>query len=1205
MSKTGSGSDAKPSPGTSQKPSASANCVLHLTAKLCVKIKGDDIDVGTQEGKEVCADTPPIPIELQGDKAIIKGSDFPDIPVQVKLPSGNAPMTINAKGKSDGSKNIGQGFWTPDGEIEIHNFSFFFNILGLVGEIPGLNLTTNAARKLPQLPALSGSPADASGKITLVTGTTLGSLSPAADKFLLGASMQVVFAGTLDPTLSECSQNNPDQKRQITITKIRLNASGKLSEETLPEGNILEISQGTFIAQGPQDIGSDFETTAYFKATNNGDKPVNILIPGHLGSFYLTAEGKSQRSLSPKASFKFKVSFHPTTADTPKPGPIRQSLRLGIDAFYLSGIAMAPQGRTSVDKIDDNGKVQSANVDTLVLSPLSVPASSVKDFFKCQKIKCGDQDTITQCQKCSPPKLEGCNLLPINTSGKPVGEVSELCKPIQTDDMPMMTIDLAGSSQLPIKPSKQTVTIQNTGIANLDIKKIWIEELAQSKSVAQFRLLQEAILVGDKPEKAVPAIFPVTLTSQSVFVSVTYLPTDLIGFDGKQATTGVDAIDRATLKIETSTGIKSIPLIGKTRIQDVPDLKVYFHTATGRKDKANDETFPFEEVTANTEDLAIPVYLKLADSANNGLRISDISLAGKDASFFEWLDTMDKVSSRQPASGHGKRCSISTFDSTGHLTDERFDLQFVSLGNQGFDLKPGAYTLDSMPLFGCVNFHRGEAQDMKQRLFQTDMVVTAIKLDALGKPEKNSDNTYKQTRLTIHLVAAIDPLRGKMVLRIPQTLGAFFNPQAPILTAGATKKEVELLTKEGKTNEKELFVMLGAVILDPFDEMEITDQNGSIVSKPGDGITAVVRTIDTHPASINYEEEDLYDYTGLFHDSSLPTGKQGVFYDYDFPEHPLPSPLKVNGWRIFTGALSYPGPLDPRAPINREECEAIDPCSPEGLRKFTESGLGPDGKGACAFFYVSGGRYDSPAFQATINNRPEDFCASRDKPQDLIAFNTGHYSVDGSLTLENLGLRFWGPTYFHNPGGPLGNKPPMDEVFHSAFTTEILKPQSNPKDYNMLPDEKLDFSKQEHKVNLTDTTLGTSLCLRNTFNRTIGGQKYSSWRYISPLITKDEAGEIPAGCPEPGTPFTGGTAFFRGRRIDPATSIFSLATSAKFGSREDLSLAFQNVPIFFALNGWICDPQGDEKNFEGALCFSPKFNERDAKAQISIIGDEK
>ena len=180
----------------------------------------------------------------------------------------------------------------------------------------------------------------------------------------------------------------------------------------------------------------------------------------------------------------------------------------------------------------------------------------------------------------------------------------------------------------------------------------------------------------------------------------------------------------------------------------------------------------------------------------------------------------------------------------------------------------------------------------------------------------------------------------------------------------------------------------------------------------------------------------------------------------------------------------------------------------------------------------------------------------------------------------------------------------MDEVFHTAFTTEILKPQTNPKDYNVLPDEKLDFSKQEHKVNLTDTTLGPTLCPRNTFNRFIGGQKYSSWRYFAPLIVKDEAGEIPAGCPEPGTPFTGGTAFFRGRRIDPVTRIFSLATTAKFGSREDLSLAFQNVPIFFALNGWLCDPQGDEKDFEGSLCFSPKFNERDAKSQISILANE-
>lgn len=1197
MSETGSASPSGPAPGRSQPPPSSAHCTPGFAAKLCVKIKGDNIDVGTKEGKEICSDTPPIPLTLQGEKAVLKGSDFPDILVEVKLPSGSAPMTLNGRGNGDGSSNIGEGFWTPDGEMEIHNFSFFFDMLGLKGEIPGLTLTTGAARTVPALPALSGSSADADGKMTLVAATVLGSFSPAADKYLLGASMQAVFTGMLDPPLSQCAEEGGEKRRQIAVAKIRMTASGKLSEETPPEGNILEVSKGTFIAQGPLDVGSDFVAAAYFRATNTGDKAVSIKLPDHIGPFYLAAEGTAPSSLSPKSSFQFKAVFRPAAANTPKPGAVRKLLRLGADSFYLSGVALSPAGRTSVDRIDDTGNVQAANVDVIVLSPLSVPASSVKDFFKCRPIRCDGHDAITQCQKCSPPRLEGCTLLPVNTGGKPIGEVSERCEATHTNGMPMMTIDLSDSSPLPIKPSMQIVTIKNSGVAPLEIRNVAIEEIEESRSVGQFRLSPES-----------PASLPTTLTSQALVITVTYLPTDLIGFDGKTATASIDAVDKAILKIETDIGTKAIPLVGKTRIQDVPDLKVYFHTVTGVKGKDGNETFPFQEVTAATEDLAVPVYLKLADSADNGLRITSIRIGGKDAAFFEWLDTMDKVSARQPPAGSGRRCSIPTFDETGRQIDEIFDLPFVTLGSQGFDLKPGAHTLNSMPLFGCLNFHRGEAQNAGRRLFEADLSVAAVKLDTLGKPEKNPDNGYKQTHLTVRLVAAIDPLRGKLVLRLPQSFGAFLNPQAPVLTAVPSKAEIDMFLKEGKDARDELLIMLGAIILDPFDEMTITDAKGRIASTPGDGITAVVRELDTHPSGTNYAEEDLFDYAGLFHDSSLPAGKQGIFYDYDTDAFgnqvpPLPDPLKVNPWRIFTGALSYPGPLDPRSPINRDQCVVIDPCSPEDLRKFTEAGAGPGDKGACTFFFASGGRYDSPAFQPTIGGQPDDLCANRDKPQDLLPLNTGHYSVDGSMTFENLGLRFWGPTYFHNPGGPLGNKPPLDEVFHIAFTTEVLKPQSSPKDFNVLPDQKLDFSKQEHKVNLTDTTLSPPLCPRNTLNRTIGGRKYSSWRYFAPFLAKDEEGSIPAGCPEPGTPFTGGTAFLHGRRIDPVTGILSLVTSAKFGSREDLSLAFQNVPIFFVLNGWICNPQGDERDFEGPLCFSREFNERDARSQISIIGD--
>src|SRR3990167_7976792 len=84
---------------------------------------------------------------------------------------------------------------------------------------------------------------------------------------------------------------------------------------------------------------------------------------------------------------------------------------------------------------------------------------------------------------------------------------------------------------------------------------------------------------------------------------------------------------------------------------------------------------------------------------------------------------------------------------------------------------------------------------IRQRIFQTNLVVTALKLDAQGKLEKNPDGSYKQTQLTIPLVAAIDPLRGKFVARISQTGTAILNPQNPVLTAVPSLSEVEMMEK--------------------------------------------------------------------------------------------------------------------------------------------------------------------------------------------------------------------------------------------------------------------------------------------------------------------------------------------------------------------------------------------------------------------------
>ncbi|MDO8526338.1 MAG: hypothetical protein Q7T03_01465 [Deltaproteobacteria bacterium] len=1208
----------KKTPSEKESPSTSlAHCALQLTAKLCVKIKRGKDEYGVKPEEAICADTSAIPIEINGNKISLKGSDFPDIQVQVNIRGVQTPMTINGKGSGDGSKNLGEGTWTPEGGIAIKNFSFFINVLGVSGEIPSLELTTGAARKVPDLEDIQGTLAGTDGKIRIVTSTVLGSLFEAADKFLLGASMQATFDGTVSPALSECAKSNPNQKKQIQIVKLQLDPTGQLSEESLPGGNILEVSKGTFISQGPQDIGPSFEGKSSFKATNTGDKALNILLPAHLGPFYLTTEGKTVKTLSPKSSFKFQVAFQPDHNDTPKAGPIKQSFPLGPDQFYLSGVALEPKGSSSINRADTSGQTTAANVDSIILKPLAVPASTVKGFFQCQKVECDKQEAITQCQKCTPPDTQGCLLLPINTKEKPVEEMTKDCKPANPESLPMMNLDLSGAGTSPVEPIRQIVTLGNQGVTDLKIESVSMEEVPGSQSTGQFKFLKEAVLVGSGLDTATPITeWPLTLPPYQkgyketlVFMSVTYSPTDLIGFDGKQAATGVDVTDKAILKIKTDTDTRTTQLVGRTRIQDVPDLEAYFGTATGMKSKANNETFAMEEVTATTEDMAVPTLLKLADIASSGLRITEIKISGKDASFFEWLDTTAKVSTRQPASGKGKRCSIPVFDAaTGRQIDERFDLNFVALEGQGFDLKPGAFTLETMPLFGCVNFHRDAAQNVKQRLFQAELNITALKLDAQGKMERNPDNSYKQTTLLIKLVAAIDPIRGKMVLRITQSVASILNPTAPVITAMSSHNEVQALIKEGKGSKNELGVMLGAMILDPFDEMEIADSHGNSVSRPGDGITAVFRQLDTRPSSTNYEDPKLFDFASLLNDSDLPQDQQGIFNDYGTDTHPLPKDLKVSGWRIFTGALSYPGPFSSRSPIERSECEIVDPCIPEEVRKFTDSGVGADGKGACAFFYATAGTYDSPAFAPVIAGERVDACANRDQPQKLLDMNTGHYSVDGSVTIENVGLRFWGPTFLHNPGGSLGRVPPLDEVFHLAFTTEVLKPKASPNDYDVLPDIKLDFAKQHHKMNLDDTKVfeaggNPTICSGSTLNRTIGGKKYSSWRYFAPLISKDESGETPAGCQESGTEFTGGTAFLHGQRVDPATGNFTVVSAAKFGSKEDLTIAFKDISVFIVLNGWLCNPEGDEKNMEGAKCFDTTFNEHDAGSQISIMGN--
>ncbi|MDO8494765.1 MAG: hypothetical protein Q7S68_05460, partial [Deltaproteobacteria bacterium] len=1060
--------------GTPTAPSLSdkIHCQIDLTATLCVKFKGENIDIGSDANDPMCAETPPIPFLIDGPKVTLKGSDFPDIQVSIDLKGTQTPITINGRGQGDGSDNIGFGTWTPDGHLSINDFSFFISVLGISAEIPGIDFTTKKTQELPDLPIIEGKPMAEDGSVRLVSGLVLSSLFEAADKFLFGASLQATLDGKFNPSLSQCG-GGTNQEQTLKIVKLFPQQNGRTVEKPLPDENILEIAQGTFIATGPQDVGSRFETRATFKAQNIGRETLKIHFPTKVGPFYFETDGLTETSLAPNKEMKFKIVFRPTTEETPEAGTVKEEFTLGRDHFVLSGVALDPTGRIGADQIDDAGTLLAENLETLSFDAQTLPAGPVKNFFTCQPITCEEKSAVTACQPCNPStSRQQCLLKAINEEGNPIEEVNADCHLLHPDSQPRMSVALNGEAAARLQGSKRTITFQNRGVAEMTINKIWIEEEKDSRSTGEFTIGRQTL--------------PITIQTagEKFLLSVTYLPKDIIGFDGQTASTGMQATDKAWLVIETDTGITKIELTGKTDLQEVPDLQAVIAAPTGNQTLAPFDTFTFRGVTAASTDIAYPLFLKLNESATEGIRITAIQITGQDASFFEWLDSC--------------------------LIDGQLNPHFISLGSQGFDLKPESASGSNLPLFGCINFHRNPAEPLPQNLFRAKLQISGIQLDSFGKIKRNADGSSKQSDLQIDIMAAVDPLKGKMVLRIPQTLFILATPQAPSVSGVPTKEEGEILIAEGRTAPIELSVFLGALILDPFDEMEITDSQKRIINEPGDGKTAVFRAIETRPSAVKYEEENLFDNATLLHDSTSDENL-GTFHDYNFEGSSLPDPLRVNGWRIFTGALSYPGPLHPRAPISMSECEVIDPCDSKAVRKFSDAGVGPDGIGACSFFYATSARYHSPAFEPVIRNEVPDFCATRDQPQDLLAMDLGHYSVDGSITFEDLGLRFWGPTYIHNPNGPLGFVPPLDEILHISFTTEMLKPTSGPKDYTLIPDEKIDFAKQEYKVQLTDSDF--AICPTNVQNRTFRSKRYSSWKYLAPLLFKDEAGTIPAGCP--------------------------------------------------------------------------------------------
>ena len=1038
--------------------SADRQCTLSFTSQLCVAIKGKNMEVGTGDSEPLCTEVGAFPIHVSGSTVTLKGSEFPDINVEGHgLP---APITLNARGDGDGAANVGEGTIDASGNMTIKDFSLYIVALGIVGQVPGLTLTTGSTEELPELPALTGSPPDASGAMTLVTGTVLGHVIDAADEYLMGASLTGEFKGSITPSLSQCGG---DAERTIEVKKVVIAKDGTQTESPLPEENVMEISQGTYIAESDRDVGGRYEAVATFRVQNIGTRPQQLNIPPRKGPFLLSSTTPLTGQLSPQQTLILTVTFRPTTQDS-KPGAITEAITIGADAFQLTAVALSKNGAGSVSTVDDSGNVTAPGIGDVEVGEAAVQANAERRFFLCQKITCNGAPAYTSCGACTDPSTQPCELMAVSTEGRPMAEVDAQCKPLDPDATPMVTIDLKGSGNVALSAHKQVLALRNTGVRDLSISAIALEELPGSKSKGQFALPKDAIFIAKKfsdiqaevakaleNQQAQGTELPATLPpyqagyqETTAYIVITYTPTDLMGADGQQAGVGSSATDKAVLKITTDSGDISTEVSGTTTITESPALELDLKTSTGTKQVTEGNAFPFKGITGETLDLAVPLFLRVADTTSATLRITGITLGGTDAARFKWLDTKEKIAAVSPPAGKGMRCSIPIVDEkTGTMTGESFDLSPVSVAPPGYDMAPGAFSTATMPLFGCIDFHREASEQFDKRLYEATLGIDAVELNSQGMPAQNPDGTPRKTTLTIRLLAALNPRSGQFVLRITQTMAAILNPQFPGLSAVSARKDMESDLNSGKALQSDLQVFTGSMTLDPFDEMSIATLDGKkTLTAPNDGITGVFRAVDTHPVSKAYGVTGLFDYTSLIYDGALGDGMRGVYDDYAS----VPEGARANGWRIFTTMLSYPGPLGPeeKKPQTPSKCLIVDPCDPEGLKAFTDAGAA-GGKGACAFFYASGGRYDSPAFHSKEEMEGGEYtnlCNRVDQPQNLYDIDTGHYSVDGNAVFEEVGLRFFGPTYFHNPGGPLGAKPAMDSVFHLAFTTGVLSPQT-------------------------------------------------------------------------------------------------------------------------------------------------------------------
>lgn len=815
---------------------------------------------------------------------------------------------------------------------------------------------------------------------------------------------------------------------------------------------------------------------------------------------------------------------------------------------------------------------------------------------------------------------ENCRLLTINDAGDPIDEVDDHCE-LRYNTAPSSVIHF-GSQTAPVEVSSRLFAIRNIGTAPLTITAMRLAEVAQSRSTKQFLFQPSSVVVAasidaltaahiqaatvgdDTPQSVTP--FPLTLppheppiTTTRAFFVVGYLPDDLLGSDGRQAGVGARVTDQATLEIDSENVTETLALKGTMSIKDIPALQVFVKTGTGLKEQSEGTAFAFRDITAQTTDLAVPLFIQLTETASSAVRITGMQLTGPDVAYFEMLDARDEIDAKPETS----RCTNPIFGPDGGIIDVQTAPTPVVLGPNGYDLIPGSTTTESMPFFGCINFARADTGASTQRQFEATLILTTQPLGPDKKPIKNRDGSIQQSEFHLPLLAVIAPRQGKAIFRITQTLSMMLNTQFPTVASVPSLKELTLLIAEGKAKPDDRFLFTGAFLLDPFDEETIVNEAGEIISTPNDDITAVFRKVDSRPLPIQYDNPLLRDYVNLSFDAVAPQGMQGQFFDY--PN--VPEDLQANNLKIFTGSLSYPGPVAPEEerPSQPSACEEVDPCSVEGQQKFGNGPTEPGKTGVCAYFYTSAGRFDSPSLHeadAMSGGARQDLCASRGTPQQLRDMG-GTYTLDGHFAFD-LGLRFWGPTYFHNPSGPLGAFPPLDEVWHINFTTHTLAPPTSAHEPNLVPDARINVSKQEYKINLTDPTLDTPpICAHNTANLFFQGETYSTWAYLIPLLSKDTEGLIPAGCPEPNNTYAGGSAYLHGRPLDHETGILTVVGVAKFSSRPSLTFVFKDVTMFIVMNGWLCDPTGDPEQWEGEHCYDLETNERDAVSQISVVKD--